>query len=66
MERNKSELADIHEVKVEKSLPQMERLIEYVRQIGDPYHFRCGTYTFIAVYPENGKSFEECLRGAVL
>ena len=66
MENNKSESVDIRDVKVDKSLPQPERLIDYVRQIGDPYRFKCGPYTFTAIYPDNGKSLEECLRGAVI
>ena len=59
------ELVDIRTVAVEKSLPPMERLVDYVRQIGDPYHFNCGPYTFTAIYPKNGQSMEDCLRGAV-
>jgi len=59
------ELVDIRTVAVEKSLPPMERIAEYVRQLGDPYHFICGPYTFTAIYPENGQSMEDCLRGAV-
>ena len=65
MENYKSEFIDIRNVKVDKSLPQPDRLVEYVRQIGDPYRFKCGPYTFTAVYPDNGKSLEECLRSAV-
>ena len=66
MEKNKPELVDIRDVVVQKDLPQRERLIEYVRQIGNPYRFKCGTYTFTAVYPDNGKPLEECLRAAVI
>ena len=66
MENYKSEFIDIRNVKVDKSLPQPDRLVDYVRQIGDPYRFKCGPYTFTAIYPDNGKSLEECLRGAVI
>ena len=65
MDKNTNGLVDISTVAVEKTLPQEKRLIEYVRQIGDPYRFKCGPYTFTAIYPDNGKAIEECLRGAV-
>jgi len=59
------DLVDIRDVTVDKNLPQRERLVEYVRQIGNPYRFKCGPYTFTAIYPDNGKSIEDCLRGTV-
>ena len=62
---NTYDLVDISVVTVEKNLPRQERIAEYVRQIRDPYHFKCGPYTFTAIYPENGKTIEDCLRGAV-
>ena len=65
MDKNTNGLVDITTVNTDKDLPQENRLIEYVRQIGDPYHFKCGPYTFTAIYPENGKAIEDCLRGAV-
>ena len=65
MDKNTDILVDISMITVDKNLPQQERLIEYVRQIGNPYRFKCGPYTFTAVYPENGIAFEDCLRGAV-
>ena len=62
---NNTELIDIRTVAVEKSLSQNERLIEYVRQIKNPYHFKCGECTFTAIYPENTQPFVDCLRGAI-
>ena len=35
-------LADIRDVSVNKDLPREERIAEFVRQIRDPYHFKCG------------------------
>lgn len=64
MQDNK-ELKDIRTVSVDKELLPMERLVEYVRQIGNPYKFICGAYTFTAVYPETEKRIEDCLRGAI-
>jgi hypothetical protein len=35
-------LVDILDVKVDSSLPQPERTIDFIRQIKNPYCFRCG------------------------
>ncbi len=37
------ELVDIRTVKVDKTLPKKERVVEFVRQIKNPYRFKCGT-----------------------
>ena len=58
-------LVDILTVNVEKGLPDMERLVEYNRQIGDYKNFMCGPYKFTVVYPEDAQHMNDCLRGAV-
>ena len=57
-----TELVDINDVSVDKSLPKQERIAEYVRQIKDPYHFRCGKFTVTAIFAENGVTLEDCLQ----
>jgi len=57
-----AELVDIRDVSVDKSLPKQERIAEYVRQIKDPYHFRCGKFTVTARFAENGATLEDCLQ----
>lgn len=37
-----STLIDINDVTVNKELPQGERLRDFVRQIGNPYCYKCG------------------------
>jgi hypothetical protein len=37
-----STLVDILEVKVDPSMPQPERTVDFIRQIKNPYCFRCG------------------------
>lgn len=59
---NNSDLVDIRDVTVDKSLPKQERIAEYIRQIKDPYHFKCGIYSVTAVYLKDGPSLEDCLR----
>ena len=55
-------LIDIRTVSVNKDLPQKERIIEYVRQIVDPYHFKYKDFDVTARYSESGPKFEECLK----
>lgn len=55
-------LVDIRGVQVDKSMPRDERIAEFVRQIGNPYHFRCGKFEVTARFAENGPTLEECLQ----
>ena len=57
-----SDLVDIREVTVDKSLPRDERVAEFVRQIRNPYHFRCGKFVVTARFAEDGPTLEECLQ----
>ena len=41
-EKNLSELVDIRDVVIDKSLPLEERVRSYVEQIKDPYCFKVG------------------------
>ena len=56
-------LADIREVSVDKSLPREERIADFVRQIKNPYLFKCGKFTVRASFSPDGATLEECLRG---
>ena len=55
-------LADIRDVSVNKDLPREERIAEFVRQIRDPYHFKCGGFVIRASFSQGGATLEECLR----
>ena len=58
---SKNELVDISTVSVDKTLPRDARIQEFVRQIRNPYHFKCGNFNITAKYAETGLTFEECL-----
>ena len=55
-------LADIRDVSVDQSLPKEERIAEFLRQIKNPYCFRCGKFTVRAQFAANGVSLEDCLK----
>ena len=55
-------LVDIRDVSVDQNLPKDERVAEFLRQIQNPYCFRCGKFTVRAQFAENGVSLEDCLK----
>ena len=57
------ELVDISTVSVNKDLPDKERKAEYVRQIKNPYRFKCCGFTIRARFPSDGVTLEERLQG---
>lgn len=59
---NQAELADIQTVTVDPSLSKEDRIADFLRQIGDPYCFRCGKFTVRAQFAPNGVSLEDCLK----
>ena len=56
-------LVDIREVAVDKELSREERIAEFVRQIKDPYRFKCGRFTVQASFAEGATTLEECIKG---
>ncbi len=57
------ELVDIRKVSVDKNLPKEERIAAFIRQIKNPYRFRCGDFVVNACFAGNGVTLEECLQG---
>ncbi len=55
-------LADIREVSVDPELPKEERIAEFLRQIKNPYCFKCGKFTVRVRFADNGVSLEDCLK----
>jgi len=56
-------LYDIRNVRVNSQLPKREKIAEHVRQIGNPYHYKCGKFTITEKFQKNGPSIEQCLQG---
>ena len=55
-------LVDIRDVRVDRTLPQDKRFIEYVRQIKTPNHFMCLDWEVTTIHPDDGPPFEDCLQ----
>lgn len=59
-------LVDIRDVHVDPNLPKEGRIREYVRQIKNPYCFKCGPFTIHARFAKDGPTLEECLKQILL
>ena len=55
-------LADIRDITIDNELSQHERIIEFIKQIRDPHHYRCNEIIVTAHYADHGLSFAECLQ----
>ena len=58
-------LVDIREVSVSKELSREERISEFIRQIKDPYCFKCGRFTVRASFAADGATLEACIKGII-
>ena len=56
-------LVDIREVSVNKELSREERITEFVRQIKDPYRFKCGRFHCTGQLCSRRRHLEECIKG---
>ena len=59
-------LADIRHVSVNKDLSREERIAEFLRQIKNPYCFKCSKFTVRAQFADNGVSLEDCLKQVLI
>ena len=59
-------LVDIQDVSVDPNLPREERIAEFIRQIKNPYCFKCGKFTVRAKFAKDGPSLEDSLKQILL
>ena len=59
------DLVDIRDIQVDANLPKDERILAFVRQIKNPYLFKCDEMIVSVKYAKNGMSFEDCLERLV-
>lgn len=62
---NPDELVDITDVKINSDLPKEERIKDYIRQIKNPYCYRCHGVT-VKISFAGKKKLEDCIRDAML
>ena len=54
-----SELVDIREVKIDRSKPQLIRIISYINQVKNPYCFRVGNLKVRVSYANKDESLND-------
>lgn len=58
---DRDELVDISDVKIDGEMPKKERLMSFVRQIRNPYVFKCGDVVVKSVFSETDMTLEDCM-----
>ena len=58
---DRSTLRDIRDVKVNPDLPKQERILDFMRQIGNPYCYRHGKYVVKVSFTETDVTLEDIL-----
>ena len=58
-----SALVDINDVKVSRNLPQQERVVDFIRQIRNPYLYKCGDMIVKVSFADTDETLEDRLEG---
>lgn len=58
-------LVDIRDVTVDTSLPARERALDFIRQIGNPYCYKCGKYVVKVGFSDVETSLTQRLAGYI-
>lgn len=58
-------LMDIRDVKVNTALPKRERILDFIRQIGNPYCYRHGKYVVRVSFADTDISLEDRLEAYI-
>ena len=53
-------LVDINDVKINPKLPVEEKMTEYLRQIKNPYCYKCGDYVIKVGFTDTERTIEDC------
>jgi len=59
-------LVDIRDVNVNTALPQNERLTDYIRQVKNPYLYKCGKMVVKVSFAETEVTLEDKLENYLL
>lgn len=55
------ERVDISDVKIDPDLPIVQRIEDYIRQIKNPYAFKCGEIAVNVRFSHNGKTLKDAM-----
>ena len=54
-------LVDINDVKVDRNLPQHERVLDFIKQIRNPYLYKCGDMVVKISFADTEETLEDRL-----
>ena len=55
------DLVDIRTINIDKNLSQVERTAEFLRQIKNPYRYKCGKVTVNVSFADTNETLEDRL-----
>ena len=58
---NREDLIDIHDVNIDRTLPKIERIKDFIRQIKNPYVFKCGAVVVKMEFADTDLTLEDCM-----
>ena len=64
-ECDKEQLVDLKNIEVDGEKSREERILDYIRQVKNPYCFKVGDVAVRLAFDEGGRSFQECMEELV-
>ena len=64
-ECDKEQLTDLSSIEIDREKSKQERMMDYLRQVKNPYYFRVGDVAVRLVFDEGGRSFQQCMEELV-
>lgn len=58
---DRDSLVDINDIKIDGKLPREQRLVEFIRQINNPYCYRCGKVVVKVSFADTDVTLEDRL-----
>lgn len=59
-------LVDIQTIVIDETLPQKDRLESFIKQIKNPYCFKCGKIVVKVKFADNGDTLEDRIKKMIL
>ncbi len=59
---DRSTLVDIKKIKIDTSLPIVKRMLQYLKQIKNPYCFLCGATPVKVRFTDSGKTLDDAIK----
>lgn len=64
-ECDKEQLTDLSSIEIDREKSKQERMMDYLRQVKNPYYFRVGDVAVRLVFDDGGRSFQQCMEELV-